>query len=112
MAKKILYGCFAIYFMLSVIGGAVLSCRLGQARQQLEYYRTELESAENREQQLADTVDKCWESTERTREILGSSVSSVAELRKQLKEVRKNYENMEVLLLDCYDNLHNGNNTN
>lgn len=110
MEKKIMYIIFGIYFVVSVIFGAVLSYKLGQYRRQSEYYRIELTNAENRERQLADTIDKCWESTERTKELLGSTVSSVAELREQLKEVRKNYENMEVLLLDCYDNMHSGNN--
>lgn len=110
MLKKIIYSCFAVYFVLSIIGGAILQSRLEHYRQQSEYYRIEYERASDQQQLLAGTVDKCWESTERTKELLGSSVSSIGVLRNQLKEVRKNYENMEVLLLDCYDNLHNRNN--
>lgn len=110
MFKKIMYSITAVYFMFSIICGAILSYRLDHYRQQSEYYRIEYERASNQQQLLTNTVDKCWESTERTKELLSSSVNSIAELRKQLKEVRENYENMEVLLLDCYDNLHNRNN--
>jgi len=110
MWKKIFYSTIVAYFIASVVCGAILSCRLGYYRQQSEYYRVEYERASNQQQLLANTVDKCWESTERTKELLGSSVSSIGELRKQLKEVRENYENMEVLLLDCYNNMHSGNN--
>jgi septal ring factor EnvC (AmiA/AmiB activator) len=104
--KKILYFVAAGYFVLSIIGGAVLQSRLGQARQLAEYYRIELESAENREQQLADTVDKCWESTERTNQILSQSADTIQDIRRQLQEVRENYENMENMLLDSYDSMH------
>jgi len=109
MFKKILYFVAAGYFVLSLIGGAVLSCRLGQARQLAEYYRVELSAATNREQQLADTVDKCWESTERTNQILSQSADTIQDIRRQLREIKENYENMEVLLLDCYDNMRSGN---
>lgn len=102
--------CFVIiYFVLSLIGGAILQSRLGQARQQLEYYRTELESATNREQQLADTIDKCWGSTERTNQILSQSADTVQDIRRQLREVRENYQNMESLLLDSYDSMRSRN---
>lgn len=110
MVKKIVYYCFAVYFVLSIIGGAMLQSRLGQARQQLEYYRAELSAAENREQQLTDTVDKCWESTERTNQILSQSANTIQDIRRQLQEVRENYENMESLLLDSYDSMRNRNN--
>lgn len=110
LLKKIVYACFAVYFIVSILCGAILQSRLEHYRQQSEYYRIEYERASNQQQLLADTVDKCWESTERTKDLLGRSISSIGELRKQLKEVRENYENMEVLLLDCYDRLHNGNN--
>lgn len=103
--KKILYCCFAAYFFISIIGGAILSCRLGQTRQQLEYYRVELESATNRQSELADTIDKCWESTERTNQILCQSADTIQDIRRQLREVRENYQNMESMLLDSYDSM-------
>lgn len=109
LLKKILYFVAVVYFIISLVGGAILQSRLGQARQQLEYYRVELESAENREQQLADTVDKCWESTERTNQILSQSADTIQDIRRQLQEVRENYENMENMLLDSYDSMHSRN---
>lgn len=99
-----------VLLLFTLTGNCIQEHRLGYYRQQSEYYRVEYERASNQQQLLADTVDKCWESTERTKELLGGSISSIAELREQLREVRKNYENMEVLLLDCYNNMYSGNN--
>ena len=95
---------------LSLFGNCIQERRLGIYRQQSEYYRTEFEAASNREQQLAATIDECWRSTERTGEILSQSINSVAELRKQMHQVRENYEAMENMLLGSYDRLHNNDN--
>ena len=52
--EKILYYIAAIYFIISIIGGTILSSRLASTRQELEYYRTEFNAAQNREQQLTN----------------------------------------------------------
>lgn len=94
--------------LLANLGGAIIqSRRLELYRNQLEYYRTELESAHNREQYIADTVDECFHSVVRTREVLSSTVNTVGDLRKQLREVRTEFENMEDRLSNFYDNYHN-----
>lgn len=109
MFKKIIYYCFAVYFVGSIICGSVLYRGLVIYRAQSEYYRIELERTSNQQLLLTTTIDRCWESTERTKELLSGSIDSIGELRKQLKEIRANYENMEVFLLDCYDNMHSRN---
>lgn len=83
---------FIILFLVSACFGTVQSCRLGRNRHQLEQLRTELECARDREQYIKNTVDGY---IGRTSEILSQSVTTVAELRKQLREVRVNYEEME-----------------
>lgn len=103
MLKKIIYGCFSIYFMFSIICGAVLSYKLASARQQLEYYRTELESATDRQQDALNTIDECYRNVTRTGEILSESVSKIQDIRKQVSEIRKNYETLENRLLQFYD---------
>lgn len=104
--KKVLYIIAAIYFVISIIGGAILSSRLERTRQQLEYYRTELESAQNREQQLTNEIDECFGNVTRTNEILSQSTNTISDIRKQLSEIRKNYELMEDRMLQFYDNYH------
>lgn len=54
----------------------------------------EYTAATNREQQLTDAVDGCFESVRRTEEILSSTSNTVGDLRKKLAEVRKEYETM------------------
>lgn len=111
-AKKIIYGLFAVYFVGSIICGFVLYRGLVIYRAQSEYYRIELERTSNQQLLLTTTIDRCWESTERTKELLSGSIDSIGELRKQLKEIRANYESMEVFLLDCYDNMLSRNSNN
>ena len=106
MLKKILYSLFAIYFVISIIGGAVFSCRLDRTRQELDYFRAEFEHAQDRQQEAYDTIDECYRTVERGSEILGQSTNTISDIRKQLSEIRKNYELMEERLLYFYDNYH------
>lgn len=106
LVKKILYYIAAIYFIISIIGGAILSSRLDRTRQELEYYRTEFNAAQNREQQLTNEIDECFGNVTRTNEILSQSTNTISDIRKQLSEIRKNYELLEERLLYFYDNYH------
>lgn len=88
MLNKII---FIILFVTNVLSAAFcfrLNYRLEQSRQHLEHYRTELEAAQNRESDIAESI-------RRTGEILDSSITTVAELRNAIGEIRKNYEEME-----------------
>ena len=106
LLKKILYFIAAIYFVISIVGGCVLQSRLECTRQELEYYRTELESATSRQQEAYDTIDECYRNVERASEILGQSVDTVQGIRKQISDIRKNYENMENRMHKFYDDIH------
>lgn len=102
--KKVLYIVATIYFIISIVGGAILLYRLGLTRQQLDYIRTELELSQNRQQEAFDTIDECYRNVERASEILGQSINTVSDIRNQISEIRKNYETMENRLLQFYDN--------
>lgn len=104
MFKKVFYGVFAVYFMFSLICGAVFYSGLVKARSELEYYRTELSNAQNRERQLANTIDECWQSSIRTGEILSESVDTISGIREQIRQIKENYTIMEDRLLQFYDN--------
>ncbi|MBO7731430.1 MAG: hypothetical protein J6S67_02725 [Methanobrevibacter sp.] len=101
--KKVLYIIAALYFIVSIVGGAIISYRLAVARQQLDYFRTELEYAQDRQREAFNTIDECYRDVERASEILGKSVNTVSDIRKQISEIRENYENMENRLLQFYD---------
>lgn len=104
--KKVLYIIAAIYFIISIVGGAVLSCRLASTRQQLDYFRAEFEYAQDRQQEAYDTIDECYRTVERGSEILGQSVDTVQGIRKQISEIKENYENMENRMHKFYDDIH------
>ena len=106
LLKKILYFIAAIYFIISIVGGAILSSRLASTRQQLEYFRAEFEYAQDRQQEAYDTIDECYRNVERGSEILGQSVNTVQGIRKQISEIRENYELMENRMHKFYDDIH------
>lgn len=66
----------------------------------------EYTAATNREQQLTDTVDECFESVRRTEEILSSTSNTIGDLREKLRAVREEYETMADKLLCFYDKYH------
>lgn len=86
--QKIIIYILSFLLTASLVCNVVLQHRLEQNRQQLEYVRMELERHENNYKSITDSV-------RRTAEILNESVDSVRELRKQISEVRKVFEDME-----------------
>ena len=90
----------------SLTGIGIQTYRLERARQQLEHVRMELTTAENRQYELAEIL-------RRDGKILSESSSTVAGIRKQIKDIRESYEEMEKLLLssgafNLYNNNHSG----
>lgn len=104
VGKKIVNCIIAVIVSLSILGTCISRYKLGQCRSELEHYRTELSNAQNREQQLTNTIDECWRSSIRTGEILSSTINSIGDLREQLRQIRENYKIMEDRLLQFYDN--------
>lgn len=100
--KKIVYCCFAAYFVLSIVGGAVLQSRLGQTRHELDTVRMELSAATDRQSELAEIL-------RRDGEILRESSTTISGIRSQIAVIRESYQKMEDLLYgtgrnDSYDN--------
>lgn len=95
MQKVIIY---ILSFLLtaSLICNAVFQHRLGETRRQLEYIRVELERSTDNYKSITDSV-------RRTSEILSESGNTVQDIRRQLYEVRKVFEDMENYI-DSIDN--------
>ena len=87
MLKKVVYYCFAIYFVLSIISGSILKSRLDYYLAECRQYREQLELAENRESEIRANVN-------RTGLILSETTNTVGELRQKLKEVEDSYNNL------------------
>ena len=93
-------------------GYCIQTNRLASTRQELELCRTELAAATDRQQDAINTVDECYRNVTRAGEILGESVNTVQGIRKQMSEIRENYEAMENRMLQFYDDLHRANDSN
>lgn len=78
----------SVLLLVSSVCNAILSHRLEQTRQQLEYVRMELERSRNNYKVITDGLS-------RTAEVLGESATTVQQLREQMSAVRENYQTME-----------------
>ena len=97
MLKKIVYYCFAAYFILSIIGGGILKGRLVETRQQLESIRMEYARAEDQQRELREIIRG-------TDKILCESFDTLSGIRSQIAAIRESYEQMENLLYSTRDN--------
>lgn len=94
------------------VGFSVQTYRLEKARSELELVRAELAEARDRQQFVTDTIRSCIETTDRGSEILGQSTATIADIRKQVEEIRNNYQDLENRLCNLYNIYSNtGNNT-
>ena len=101
--KKILYTTAIIYFFISIVGGAYISCKLERSMAECRQYREQLKLAENRESEVRAVIN-------RTGLILGETTNSIGELREKLKEVENSYNYMWHLFYDDDNIIHNGEN--
>lgn len=77
--------------------GSIVQARLGAVRTELNTIRAELEYAENREQQIRDTIG-------RANKILEQSSATIQGIRKQIQEIKQNYEYMESIIDNSTNN--------
>lgn len=104
--KNIFYVIITLAVLLlacPIVGYGVQSYRLDRTRSELELVRTELAEARDRQQFITDTIGSCLETTARGSEILSQSTATVADIRKQVEEIRNNYQDMESRLRNLYD---------
>lgn len=112
MFKKIIYICFSVYFILSIICGSIISCKLGHYRRELNNYRIELERARDQQCLLDSTINECINYATRGAEIFSSTSTTIGRLKEQIKEARAIYENMERLLCSISSSTTSSNYTN
>lgn len=88
---------FAFFSLLFCTAFAIQTYRLGSTRQQLAEVRAELQLATNRQSEIKELVGRAGE-------ILNQSSVTIKDVREQIREIRKNYEVMESLLLNYNSN--------
>ena len=91
LLKKILYIIAALYFLISVIGGAILQSRLERTRRELDEVRMELSAATNRQSELAEIL-------RRDGEILRESSTTISGIRSQIAAIRESYMAMQSII--------------
>lgn len=101
-----------LLLVCSLSGFGIQSYQLEITRRQLDYYRAEFASAQNRQQEAFDTIDECYRDVTRAGEVLSQSVNTISDVRKQISEIRENYDAMESRMLQFYDNNNRTNNSN
>lgn len=99
-----------LVFLLTTIG--FQAYKLEQYRTECEHYRTELQSAENRQRELKTTIDGCVDITKRADRLYSSTATTIGELKSQLREAREIYEDMEKLLYSFCNNSGSNNSYN
>lgn len=112
MEKIHLYIYIGLLLIIIVLGTgySVQTHRLGRSRQELELYRDRLEQSTNKQQVLATTVHDITDTLVRTGDLLSGTASTVAGLREQFREIKKNYDEMESILWHYYDSVGGNNN--
>lgn len=86
--QKVFIYILSFLFTASLICNAVFQHRLGETRRQLEYVRVELDRSKDNYKSIADSV-------RRTSELLSESGTTIQDIRRQMREIRKVFEDME-----------------
>lgn len=107
---------FCGLFLILLLWGTISSIKLVIATKHLRrvesefgQLRTELESVENRERELTETVGNIRNITERTDEILGKSTDTIQGIREKISVLEEFFNNINQYM--CSDNNNNNNST-
>lgn len=88
MSKKIIITILSILLFISLICNNVLYYRLDKNRQQLESVRVQLDRSHDNYRAITERLG-------RTGEILSESATTVRDIRNQISEIRKVFEDLE-----------------
>lgn len=97
MENKIIHFIIILYFIASVLVGAVLYNRLEQTRHELESVRMELSAATDRQSELAEIL-------RRDGEILCESSTTISGIRSQIAAIKESYKAMEGIISNSNHN--------
>lgn len=89
--EKIVIVIISILLFFSMLYGGIVQAKLGRARTELSTIRTELKYFTDREQEIRNTIG-------RANEILQQSSNTIQGIRKQIQEIKHNYEIMENII--------------
>lgn len=100
MWKKILNLIIATTLLASVVFAGIQTYRVSALSKSVDRYRSELADARRANDRYADAYREATETNTELGECLSEHVSTLSQLREQLKTVRDRYEKMQAILAD------------
>lgn len=100
MYKKILSFVIAFALLVSVVLAGIQTYRVSALSKSVDRYRSELADARRANDRYADAYREATETNTELGECLSEHVSTLSQLREQLKAVRSRYEKMQAILAD------------
>lgn len=100
MCKKILSFVIAFTLLVSVVLAGIQTYRVSALSKSVDRYRSELADARRANDRYADAYREATETNTELGECLSEHVSTLSQLREQLKAVRSRYEKMQAILAD------------
>lgn len=104
--KKIFSFVVAFTLLASVTLTGIQTYRVSALSKSVEQYRSDLADARRANDRYADTYRQATETNTELGKCLSRHVSTISELREQLKTVRSRYEQMQEILANLEDSRH------
>lgn len=100
MWKKILNFIVAFTLLASITLAGIQTCRVSALSKSVDRYRSDLADARRANERYADIFREAREANRGIGECLSEHVSTLSQLREQLKAIRSRYEEMQEILAD------------
>lgn len=100
MWKKILNFVVAFTLLVSVVFAGIQTCRISTLSKSVDRYRSDLADARRANDRYANAYREATETNTEIGECLSEHVSTLSQLREQLKAVRSRYEKMQAIFAE------------
>lgn len=98
--KKILNFVVAFILLISVVFAGIQTCRVSTLSKSVDRYRSDLADARRANDRYANAYREATETNTEIGECLSEHVSTLSQLREQLKAVRSRYEKMQAIFAE------------
>lgn len=98
--KKVLNFIIAFILLISVVFAGIQTCRVSTLSKSVDKYRSDLADARRANDRYANAYREATETNTEIGECLSEHVSTLSQLREQLKTVRNRYEKMQTIFTE------------
>lgn len=103
MWKKVLNFIFAFALLTSIVFAGIQTYRISVLSKSVDRYRSDLADARRANDRYADAFREAREANNGIGECLSEHISTLSQLREQIRTVRSQYERMRTILTDLAD---------